>query len=157
MISSKPKASQFLTVAMRPPPKSVKVSNFYTAENNTSSGGESPIVNIPPPPPPPPRFSKSLAWKFVVQGDYVRVDSMSSSRSGSPELDDTESDATPTAGDVTPAKMSSFCPSPDVNTKADNFISSFRAGLKLEKVNSMKNKHGLGLSNLGPTSNPNKR
>lgn len=33
-----------------------------------------------------------------------------------------------------------FCPSPDVNDKADMFIARFRAGLKLEKVNSIREK-----------------
>lgn len=31
-----------------------------------------------------------------------------------------------------------FCPSPDVNNKAEMFIAQFRAGLKLEKLNSIK-------------------
>lgn len=33
-----------------------------------------------------------------------------------------------------------FCPSPDVNDKADLFIARFRAGLKLEKLNSLREK-----------------
>nr|GMC78099.1 formin-like protein 20 [Ipomoea batatas] len=88
--------------------------------------------------------------------DYVRIDSLESSRSGSPDPEELDSDVTPTAaeggGERTPFPPSPlFCPSPDVNTKAENFISKFRAGLKLEKMNSMK-KQGLGLSNLGPSS-----
>jgi len=34
----------------------------------------------------------------------------------------------------------SYCASPDVNTKADRFIESFREGLKLEKLNSYREK-----------------
>ena len=35
-------------------------------------------------------------------------------------------------------KGARFCGSPDVNSKADSFIETFRAGLKLERMNSMK-------------------
>nr|XP_027125898.1 protein enabled homolog [Coffea arabica] len=136
----------------------VKVRSFDSEEGNSNSGGESPLVPIPPPPPPPP-FFKSPAWKFVLQGDYVRVNSNLSSRSGSPDLDDVESDGTPTAaadgGDMTPFAASPlFCPSPDVDSKAESFISRFRAGLKLEKIDSMNKRHGVGFSNLGPGSGP---
>lgn len=113
-------------------------------------GNESPLIPIPPPPPPPP--FKMPAWKFVVQGDYVRLESISSSRSGSPDLDEVEekndSSSEMKGGD---ASNQLFCPSPDVNTKADNFIARFRAGLKLEKMNSAKEK---GKSKLGPERSP---
>lgn len=33
-----------------------------------------------------------------------------------------------------------FCPSPDVDNKADLFIARFREGLKLEKLNSIREK-----------------
>ncbi|KAA8541674.1 hypothetical protein F0562_022826 [Nyssa sinensis] len=89
------------------------------------------------------------AWKFVVQGDYVRVRSNNSSRSGSPDLDDVESPSSIESAGTTAAVDSGdpmsplFCPSPDVDTKADSFIAKFRAGLRLEKMNSIKKKHGL--------------
>uniref|UniRef100_A0A453EYV1 Uncharacterized protein n=2 Tax=Aegilops tauschii subsp. strangulata TaxID=200361 RepID=A0A453EYV1_AEGTS len=41
---------------------------------------------------------------------------------------------------VTASPAPSYCASPDVNTKADNFIERFRAGLKLEKINSYREK-----------------
>lgn len=139
-------------------PQPVKVRSFDSEEGNSNSGGESPLIPIPPPPPPPP-FFKSPAWKFVVRGDYVRVNSNLSSRSGSPDPEDVESDSTPTAGaeggDLTPFPASPlFCPSPDVDSKAESFISRFRAGLKLEKIDSMNKRQGVGLSNLGPGSGP---
>lgn len=94
-------------------------------------------------------------WKFVVQGDYVRIKSNNSSRSGSPDLDDVSEPSSPAVGggdSPAPSQPTVFCPpSPDVNTKADNFIARFRAGLKLEKVNSIKKQ---GLSNLGPEPSP---
>ncbi|KAG6428876.1 hypothetical protein SASPL_106915 [Salvia splendens] len=132
------------------PPKPVKITNFDGAEEAQNSGGESPFRRIPPPPPPPP-FSKTPAWKFVVQGDYVRVNS---SRSGSPELDETDSDITPSAADGGGAAAALFCPSPDVNSKAESFITKFRANLKLEKIHSMK-KRNVGPSSLGPGLGPN--
>ncbi|KAI5665425.1 hypothetical protein M9H77_15278 [Catharanthus roseus] len=151
---SKPSTSQIIKVTtLNKSPKPVKIKSFDSVEENSNSRGDSPLIPIPPPPPPPPPFAKSLSWKFVVQGDYVRVDSISS-RSGSPEIDDVESDnGTPTTtdgGDFPPSPL--FFPSPDVNTKAENFISNFRAGLKLEKIDSMNKKQGLGLSNLGRAS-----
>ncbi|KAM0870351.1 hypothetical protein ACQ4PT_040048 [Festuca glaucescens] len=44
------------------------------------------------------------------------------------------------APSVTASPAPSYCASPDVNTKADNFIERFRAGLKLEKINSYREK-----------------
>lgn len=38
------------------------------------------------------------------------------------------------------AGSSLFCPSPDVNTKADNFIARLRDEWRLEKMNSIKAK-----------------
>ncbi|CAN0906855.1 hypothetical protein LINGRAHAP2_LOCUS24482 [Linum grandiflorum] len=130
------------------PPKPVKTSSFGSVEDNAGSGNASPLIPIPPPPPPPP--FKMPAWKFEVRGDYVRVASFDSSRSGSPDVDsedpsDRESSPMAVAAGASPL----FCPSPDVNTKADNFIARFKAGLKLEKVNSGKAK-----SNLGPSEGP---
>ncbi|ESW07495.1 hypothetical protein PHAVU_010G134400 [Phaseolus vulgaris] len=128
------------------------------------AGNESPLNPIPPPPPLPP--FKLPGWKFRVQGDYVRVDSTGSSRSGSPDLDEVSVD-TPTTHDETSkvnppfakdgedsasvSAPSLFCPSPDVDTKAHNFIESFRAGLRMAKMNSMNERHGIRRSNLGPS------
>lgn len=129
------------------PPLPVKISSFKSVDENSSSGGSSPLVPIPPPPPPPPPF-KMPDWKFVVQGDYVSIQSNPSSRSGSPDLDDVET-CTP-GGDATSSTSSLFCPSPDVDTKADNFIARFRAELKLQKIDSFNQKQGPRMSNLGP-------
>ncbi|XP_009616043.1 uncharacterized protein LOC107827416 [Nicotiana tabacum] len=155
---SRPK-SQNAPITRTPAPKPVKIRSFDSVEENSNSGGNSPLIPIPPPPPPPPFYRKN-AWKFVVQGDYVRIDSTVSSRSGSPEPEDIDSaESIPTAeyvgGDRTAfAPSPLFCPSPDVNTKAENFISKFRAGLKLEKINSFNKNEGRGLSNLGPGVGP---
>jgi hypothetical protein len=120
-------------------------------EENVERGNASRLIPLPPPPPPPP--FKMPAWKFVHDGDYVRVGSFNSSRSGSPDLDSIE-DASSEKDQSSPVAAASgsdsaatalFCPSPDVNTKADNFIARFRAGLTLEKVNSANRR-----SNLGP-------
>ncbi|MED6185420.1 hypothetical protein PIB30_056887 [Stylosanthes scabra] len=138
--------------------------NISALEENVITGNESPLLPIPPPPPPPP--FKLPAWKFLVQGDYVRVDSISSSSSGSPDLDEEDvvdsprseasqwnnednSPSSPQGGDLEPEIML-FYPSPDVDTKAGTFIETFRAGLRMEKINSTKEKQGIGRSNLGP-------
>ncbi|MED6118730.1 hypothetical protein PIB30_005573 [Stylosanthes scabra] len=130
--------------------------NISALEENVITGNESPLLPIPPPPPPPP--FKLPAWKFLVQGDYVRVDSISSSSSGSPDLDeedvvdsprqwnneDNNSPSSPQGGDLEPEIML-FYPSPDVDTKAGTFIETFRAGLRMER-------QGIGRSNLGPST-----
>ncbi|KAL3632944.1 hypothetical protein CASFOL_025928 [Castilleja foliolosa] len=146
--------SQTAPTTTHKPPKPTKMTAFDRLEENSNSGGDSPLNRIPPPPPPPPAaFFKGPAWKFVVQGDYVRVNSSTSSRSGSPDTDDGESDVTPSAVDAggttsfQPSPL--FCPSPDVDTKAESFITNFRAKLKLEKIHSMRKKD-VGLSGLGP-------
>ncbi|WRX26399.1 Protein of unknown function DUF761 [Theobroma cacao] len=147
--------SQTPPVTTQKPPLPVKIRNMHNVEESVESGNESPLNPIPPPPPPPP--FKMPAWKFEVHGDFVRLKSIRSSRSGSPDLDDPLScEASPSDGNKT-GEMDGgesttgplFCPSPDVDTKADNFIARFRAGLKLEKMNSVR-----GRSNLGPDPGP---
>ncbi|XP_021817229.1 probable LIM domain-containing serine/threonine-protein kinase DDB_G0286997 [Prunus avium] len=150
----KTKAQMRAMMATQKPPLPVKVSTFINEDDeNANSGGESPLVRIPPPPPLPPFRMPEM--KFVVHGDFVRIKSNNSSRSGSPDLDDgddpdsavssptMETKRTPMESGESPKAM--FCPSPDVNTKADTFIARFRAGLRLEKMNSVR-----GRSNLGP-------
>ncbi|XP_058750285.1 uncharacterized protein LOC131623304 [Vicia villosa] len=164
---SKHKKHYHVPVATYKPqlPNKREHSNYRLEKNVVITGNESPLIPIPPPPPPPP--FKLPAWKFRVQGDYVRVDSIGSSRSGSPDSDenvespisrDESSSNSPYAGDgeesVTEignaSEASMFCPSPDVDTKAHNFILNFRAGLRMAKMNSLREKQGIGRSNLGP-------
>ncbi|CAJ2663536.1 unnamed protein product [Trifolium pratense] len=135
-------------------------SHYRLKENVVITGNESPLIPIPPPPPPPP--FKLPAWKFRVQGDYVRVNSIGSSRSDSPDSDEvvespiSQCNNSPYAEDGEERRVtenasaaSLFCPSPDVDTKAQNFIQNFRAGLRMAKINSMREKQGIGMSNLG--------
>lgn len=104
-------------------------------------GSEPPLIPIPPPPPPPPFRLQKL--KFAVRGDYVRV---SSDISESSETEFTEVSIPGAVGgngdgsSLQSLTMPPFCPSPDVNTEADTFIARFREGLRLEKMNSIKEK-----------------
>lgn len=125
-----------------PPPPDSRVNQ------NRGNGSESPLIPIPPPPPPP--SFKMPPWRYVMQGDYVRLESNNNSpRSGySPSEDE---DSSPN-NQKPSTKSSLFCPSPDVNTKADDFIARFRAKLILEKLNSSKQNQGTGPSPLGPDS-----
>lgn len=82
----------------------------------------------------------------------MSIESNPSSRSGSPDTD--EADNFSPEADTTGSPVSMFCPSPDVDTKADNFIARFRAGLKLEKIDSFNKKQVSRMSNLGPGSGP---
>ncbi|XP_062018406.1 uncharacterized protein LOC133734782 [Rosa rugosa] len=129
----------------RRPPLPTKPSTSY--EDNVNSGCQSPLIPIPPPQPP----FKMPELKFFVKGDFVKIRSGQSSRCGSPEPEE-EDDAMPGgkgesqsstvkitdgAGRGSP---SVFCPSPDVNTKADNFIARLRDEWRLEKMNSLREK-----------------
>lgn len=158
--SNKSKHKKHYLVPMAPPKRDHSQYRLKDNVNVMNSGNESPLIPIPPPPPPPP--FKLPAWKFRVQGDFVRVDSIGSSRSGSPDSDEiAESPISPYAPNgeefasetANSSGASLFCPSPDVDTKAHNFIQNFRAGLRMAKMNSMKEKHGIGRSNLGPLPN----
>lgn len=132
---------------------------FSVLEEKVVTGNESPLISIPPPPPPPPPF-KIPAWKFKVQGDFVRIDSIGSSSSGSADMDD-EAVESPTAtssgGEPAIDLLVYPIPNPDVDSKAGNFIECFRAGLRMEKINSMKTKEnqGIGRSNLYNTLHQN--
>ncbi|KAI3521386.1 hypothetical protein L1887_10849 [Cichorium endivia] len=106
--------------------------NFNNIEDS-SSGGDSPMKQIPPPPPPLPPF-KVPDWEFAVDGDFVKLQSALSSRSVSPNCDEAQSPPSVVDAAVAPPL---FCPSPDVDTKADNFIESFRARLKLERMSKL--------------------
>ncbi|XP_071715119.1 uncharacterized protein [Rutidosis leptorrhynchoides] len=119
--------------------------SFFSSIDDSSSGGESPMNRIPPPPPMPP--FKMPDWKFPVEGDYVRVQSTLNYDSGSPDGDESQSPSSAVASPL-------FCPSPDVDTKADTFIARFRAGLKLEKMNSFNANHSNRMSILGPDPGP---
>ena len=140
-------------VAIHNPGSSNKRERFHSSEEKNDvviTGNESPLIPIPPPPPP----FKLPAWKFRVQGDFVRVDSIGSSGSSvvdevgdSPVGQEASQCNSPSAGSL-------FCPSPDVDTKAHTFIERFRAGLKMEKINSMKEKQGIGRSSLGSSTSP---
>lgn len=100
-------------------------------------------------PPPPPPF-RMPAMKFELRGDFVRLRSTHSSVCSSPDRDDVDLSSTtigtgagggdlvgPTSG---PGPL--FFPSPDVNAKADTFISRLKDEWRMEKINSFKDKTG---------------
>ncbi|XP_050378415.1 uncharacterized protein LOC126795663 [Argentina anserina] len=139
--------------SLRRPPLPTKPSTSYE-DNVMNSGCQSPLIPISPPPPP----FKMPELRFFVKGDFVKIQSAQSSRSGSPEppeevVDDhalpagkEESTSSSTvnltdggegAGKASP---SVFFLSPDVNTKADNFIARLRDEWRLEKMNSLREK-----------------
>ncbi|KAJ7963219.1 putative Hydroxyproline-rich glycoprotein family protein [Quillaja saponaria] len=133
--------------AQKPPRQPIK--------EKLNSENASPESRMPPssPPllsPPLPQFNIP-AWKFRVEGDFIRVNSYNSSRSGSPDLKDGEGSSSSSkmgqsdgregsSGSTTPL----FCSSPDIDTKANNFIEKVNARLRLEKINSRRAKLNLG-------------
>ncbi|WCJ42735.1 hydroxyproline-rich glycoprotein family protein [Euphorbia peplus] len=100
---------------------------------NVNTGGQSPLVPLPPPPPPP---FKVPGFKFRMKGDYVKIRSANSSRCSSPELDDADNKSTERVNMMDGRSASTggsvFCPSPDVNVKADTFIARLRGEWRLE-------------------------
>ncbi|XP_062091094.1 formin-like protein 14 [Humulus lupulus] len=127
------------------PPLPAKSSSYY--DDNMISGCQSPLIPMPPPPPPP---FKMPELKFLVHGDYVKIRSNQSSRCGSPEpMDDVDSSSTKEESESVnvinggDGLGSVFCPSPDVDIKADTFIARLYDGWRLEKINSIKGKRKL--------------
>ncbi|XVE97939.1 hypothetical protein REPUB_Repub03eG0062100 [Reevesia pubescens] len=123
------------------PPFPTKANTSYYDENVINSGGQSPLIPMPPSPPPPPFKMPEL--KFVVRGDFVKIRSSPSSRCSSPDLE--EVDVSSSKDDVEKVSIDGddgvgvgiggvpvFCPSPDVNAKAETFIARLRDGWKLE-------------------------
>uniref|UniRef100_A0A1J3IXC8 Uncharacterized protein n=1 Tax=Noccaea caerulescens TaxID=107243 RepID=A0A1J3IXC8_NOCCA len=130
------------------PPRPTKPTTF-NEESYVNNGQASPLIQITPPPPPPPPF-RVPPLKFVVSGDFAKIRSNQSSRSSSPErevidigwgLELIQSDGgVETVVAVGSRGRPGFCPSPDVNTKADNFIARLRDEWRLDKINSGKGK-----------------
>ncbi|XP_047342736.1 serine/arginine repetitive matrix protein 1-like [Impatiens glandulifera] len=173
--NKKRKPKKIISVPAPPPPppppaaKPLKIRTLNrvgkTQEDSSpeTMGNESPLIPIPPPPPPP---FKMPSWKFVVQGDYVRLGSFNSSISESSDTEERESPMSDisivessgthitAAPVVAPENITAapalFCPSPDVNTKAEMFIAKFRAGLQLQKINSLEQKQRL--ANIVPST-----
>ncbi|WOL20416.1 formin-like protein 20 [Canna indica] len=104
-----------------PPPPAPRQSNLHKNKksSNLSNYPLPPLSPLLPPPPPPVTESDP---KTQFSGNE-EVESHSGER-------------------VTEEGMPAYCPSPDVNNKADLFIARFRAGLKLEKLNSVREKQG---------------
>lgn len=121
------------------PPLPARTSSFYDRDDIPNSGGQSPIIPMPPPPPPPPPPFRMPEQKFV------RVQSAHSSRCSSPERDVVDVQSGMDGGSL-------FCPSPDVNIKADTFIAQLHDKWRLEKINSLREKKNVGLA---PGSSPN--
>ncbi|XP_058106164.1 uncharacterized protein LOC131249413 [Magnolia sinica] len=119
---------------------------LYHGGENLSSGSRSPLIPMPPPPPP----FRMQALKFKVRGDFVRVQSGLSDSSDSSEFIEIATDES----NANVSNATVFCPSPDVNLKADTFIARFRAGLKLEKMNSIREKEKRGWSTLRDAIQP---
>ncbi|KAJ0029809.1 hypothetical protein Pint_13447 [Pistacia integerrima] len=138
------------------PPLSTRVNNSYN--ENPNSGNQSPLIPVPPPPPP----FKMPECRFVVRGDFVSLHSGRNSRCGSPDLEKVDNDVSSTKEsmdekvkviDGEDGLGSVFCPSPDVNIKADTFIARLRDGWRLEKMNSLREKRKMG-SGPGPSPDP---
>ncbi|KAG7025878.1 hypothetical protein SDJN02_12376, partial [Cucurbita argyrosperma subsp. argyrosperma] len=135
-----------------PPMELERLSSLNDEEYNTRIGCDSPFHLIPPPPPPPP------PPLFRMHGDFDSAGSNSSTpRAISPEIYESEGDGPPAAGKMKVKQVSTtpiFCSSPDVNSKADNFIARFKADLKLQKMNSIKERSARKRSNLGRAAGP---
>ncbi|KAI3524765.1 hypothetical protein L1887_03429 [Cichorium endivia] len=119
-----------------------KPTTYYERDDFLPSGSQSPLIPMPPPPPP----FRMPALKFELRGDFVRIRSTHSSVCSSPDRDDVDLSSTTEGGGDSSGPTSGpgplFFPSPDVNTKADRFISRLKDEWRMEKINSVKDKMG---------------
>ncbi|KAF9680428.1 hypothetical protein SADUNF_Sadunf06G0120200 [Salix dunnii] len=133
-----PRRRRSSTTGLPPLPKGVN--NLY--EDNVNNGGQSPLVAIPPLSPPPP--CQMPGSQFVIRGDFVETRSAQSSRCSSPNSEGVDKESIRQTVNKTDGMDGiggpSFCPSPDVNMKADTFIARLRDGWRLEKINSLREK-----------------
>jgi hypothetical protein len=102
-----------------------------------------PARPAPPAPPPPPVRPRAHAhpqqppmYPRRVYYTYYPLPPPSPPLPPAPLVSEGEEDAPSVTASPAPA----YCASPDVNAKADRFIESFREGLKLEKLNSYREK-----------------
>ncbi|GJZ18288.1 hypothetical protein Tco_0554411 [Tanacetum coccineum] len=120
------------------PPLPAKTS-YYEKEDFLPSGSQSPLIPMPPPPPPPFRVTP---MKFELRGEFVRVRSTHSSVCSSPDRDDVASIVSDGGDSIGPNLgyngPISF-PSPDVNAKADSFISRLKDEWMMERNNKYVN------------------
>ncbi|CAI9297512.1 unnamed protein product [Lactuca saligna] len=135
-LQRKPEAPSRRSAGTDKPPLPTKTSNFYDKDDFLLSGSHSTMNPIPTPPPP--------AFKFELRGDPVKSRSIHESVCSSPEHGPVDfrspspspSTSTSTAIDVGdsfgPSPIS--FPSPDVNVKADSFISRRKDEWRMENI-----------------------
>ncbi|KAM0870350.1 hypothetical protein ACQ4PT_040048 [Festuca glaucescens] len=141
--------------------------HYSSPSSESSASPEATTRTNPPPrpPPPPPPPSPSADIIHLLQPLQKRrqqepphplpraAETASPASTNAPIQETTTAPVSPRsyaatassegeeeAPSVTASPAPSYCASPDVNTKADNFIERFRAGLKLEKINSYREK-----------------
>ncbi|CAK9328207.1 unnamed protein product [Citrullus colocynthis] len=140
-----PSSKQQNSTANRRPPLPSGVRNSYVQNQSVNNQAQSPTGTIPPPP-----FKTTTDVKSAVRSDTVESRSSETSRCGSPD----PGNVNPSSIKETPESASEgnggagvgpvFCPSPDVNIKAANFIARLRDEWRLEKMNSVREKEKLG-------------
>ncbi|KAF3777043.1 Uncharacterized protein EJ110_NYTH46145 [Nymphaea thermarum] len=125
----------------------------YTFRRNRSGGGGWFIPSSPPPPPPPPPFLM-VEQNTATQSNYVKSQTeLHTGYEGTVEQKqgkEEEGKAEDSGGG-----SSSFCPSPDVDVKAEKFIARIREGIRLEKVQSLRERRereAMKLENRGTNS-----
>lgn len=120
------------------PPKPTKPSTSH--HESVVIAPASSLIPMPPPPPPPFRMPE---MKFIVKGDFVRICSANSSGCSSPGQEDFDIMSVKSdGGDSSGHPFTS--PTPDVDSKADAFISKRRDEWRLDKINSLKEQRDTG-------------
>ncbi|CAA2983549.1 Hypothetical predicted protein [Olea europaea subsp. europaea] len=134
-----PEPRRYHSVNAGKPPKPNKRSSY--SNESVIIAPSSPLIPMPPPPPP----FKMKEMKFVERGDFVRISSAHSSQCSSPppELEDSDLMSVKSEGGDSIGPSVS-CPSPDVNVKAETFITRRHNEWKQDKMNSIKEKRKLG-------------
>ncbi|KAK4372840.1 hypothetical protein RND71_008224 [Anisodus tanguticus] len=136
------KTSPRYSVTSSKPPLPTKTETSYYDEK-LNSGSQSPLIPLPPLPP-----FKMQKPNFIPFGDFVWIRSAHSSRRSSPELEDIDVVSVKSSSEAMDGEKLNapavFCPSPDVNVKADTFIARLRGEWRLEKMNSLRERQKLG-------------
>ncbi|XP_022987683.1 CREB-regulated transcription coactivator 1-like [Cucurbita maxima] len=140
-----PSSRQKNSTASPRPPLPPRVQNSTVENQVINSAVRNPSETIPPP------YQTTTDVKSRVRGDTVGSQSSETFYCGSPEPVNVGSSST--NGTSEPAVEVNgvgpvFCPSPDVNIIAANFIARLRGEWRLERMNSVREKEMLGQAQL---------
>ncbi|KAI4376513.1 hypothetical protein MLD38_014265 [Melastoma candidum] len=132
------------------PPLPKKPKNNHEGGNAMQLPAGTPAALLPPLPQQPLSFSSNGRRRSRESGiagaDYDASGSPGGKKRGTSSSDGGEANGRGhvDGGDAGKGGPGLFCESPDVNVKADTFIARLKDGWRMERMNSIREKHGLG-------------